>query len=251
MNFKALHQQDKPLLLCNVWDVSSAKVAEKLGFQAIGTSSAALSNTLGYEDGENLSFKTLAMVTERIKACTNIPLTVDVEAGYSKNVDEIVENLITLIDMGVVGVNIEDSVADKVRELVPAETFAKKLTAIKNGLEKAGRTLFINVRTDAFLLKQANAIDVTNNRAKWYAEAGADGLFVPCITQPEDIQAVVSNTQLPVNVMLMPNLPDMATLTTLGVKRVSMGNFLFESQQRHLQQQLEAMMAKGSFEMIF
>ncbi len=84
MVFKKLHNQNYPLLICNVWDVASAKIAEKLSFQAIGISSAAIATLLGYKDGENMSFSELSYLVKRIIAKTKLPLTVDLESGYSR-----------------------------------------------------------------------------------------------------------------------------------------------------------------------
>lgn len=96
MNFKALHQQDSPILICNIWDVISAKAAQNLSFQAIGTSSGAIASMLGYNDGEEISFRELEYIVERITKSVNLPLTVDLEAGYSRNPEEIAGNIIEL-----------------------------------------------------------------------------------------------------------------------------------------------------------
>ncbi len=82
MSFKKLHEQRNPLVICNVWDVASVKTAEKLNFQAIGTSSAAIATMLGYEDGEQMSFSELTYIVKRIMKNTELPVTVDIEMGY-------------------------------------------------------------------------------------------------------------------------------------------------------------------------
>ena len=93
MNFKELHQQQAPLLLANVWDIESAKTAEKLNFQAIGTSSSAISLTLGYDDGEGMSFDELKTIVSKITQHVSIPLSVDLETGYHQS-PEIIANYI-------------------------------------------------------------------------------------------------------------------------------------------------------------
>ena len=110
MTFQELHEQDKPLIIGNVWDAASAKAAEKLNFNAIGTSSAAIASMLGYDDGEQMSFSELLYIVKRILASTTLPLTVDIEAGYSRDPVEIANYIKTLADLGVVGINIEDSI---------------------------------------------------------------------------------------------------------------------------------------------
>jgi 2-methylisocitrate lyase-like PEP mutase family enzyme len=250
-NFKALHQQTLPLIICNVWDVASAKTAEKLNFKAIGTSSAAIAAMLGYEDGEQMEFEELLFIVKRIAACSQLPLTVDLETGYSEDPLITAGYIKVLAGIGVKGINIEDSRVSEARTLLDANSFAGYLSAIKAELAKNQVDIFINVRTDVFLLGEDNAVVETQNRVRMYEIAGADGLFVPCITQTADIAAVMSATDLPVNVMCMPDLPEFETLTRLGVKRISMGNFLFDKLQASLEVTLKSIQQENSFNPVF
>ena len=111
------------------------------------------------------------------------------------------------------------------RELVNIDEFSNTLTAIKQKLIQAQINIFINVRTDTFLLGHTNVLEETKKRIHRYQAAGADGIFIPCITKESDISAVVKYIQLPVNVMCMPDLPNFEVLEKLKVKRISMGNF--------------------------
>ncbi|MEM1137022.1 MAG: isocitrate lyase/phosphoenolpyruvate mutase family protein [Bacteroidota bacterium] len=251
MNFKDLHKQEKPLLLCNVWDVASTKVAEKLNFQALGTSSAAISNMLGYADGEGITFSELQYMVQRIMKHTSLPLSVDVEAGYGRDVATIVKNIKALAKLGVVGINIEDSTVEKERKLLVAESFSKILLALKQQLEKDNVPIFLNVRTDTFLLGPPNPIDETIKRIQLYERAGADGIFIPCIEKEEDIKNVVTNTKLPTNLMCMPNLPNFERLKVLGVKRISMGNFLFDKLHKYFEKELNEIAIQQSFNPVF
>ncbi len=101
------------LLLGNVWNVASAKTYQKSGFKAIGTSSAAVAHSLGYEDGEDMPFNALLHIVADISARVDLPLTVDIEAGYARDVNTINTNIKKLADLGVVGINIEDSVIER------------------------------------------------------------------------------------------------------------------------------------------
>ncbi len=251
MNFKEALSQELPIILCNVWDVASAQVAEKLGFSAIGTSSGAMAKMLGYEDGEKMSFAELEYLVKRICATVDLPLSIDLEAGYSRNPEEIVQHIERLSQLGVLGINLEDSLVDKKRELLAAETFAKTLKSIKAQLQLKQIDVFINVRTDPFLLGQKYPLEESIKRAACYQEAGADGIFVPCIEQKEDIQTLVENTSLPVNVMCMPHLPDFKTLGEIGVQRISMGNFLHNEMLGHLEESLIEIKATHSFGSLF
>lgn len=251
MNFKELHEKDGPILIGNVWDVASAKVAQDLGFQAIGTSSGAIASMLGYQDGEEMSFEELVYVVERITTSTNVPLTVDLEAGYSRNPRQIADNIMRLMELGVLGVNIEDSIVNEKRELMDADKFAKILEEVCSILARQGQQVFVNVRTDTFLLSLPNATSLTIERAKKYKEAGGNGLFVPCIEKEKDIEAVVSEINLPLNVMSMPKLPAFSTLSQLGVKRISMGNFVYNKMHQMLEQELKAILQHQSFQSLF
>ena len=226
MDFNALHQQNQPLLLANVWDASSAQAAQQAGYQALGSSSAAIAAMLGYEDGEEMSFDELFYVVSRIKTVSELPLSVDLEAGYGATTSHIIDNI---------------------RRLADAERFAVKLQEIT----RACPGLFVNVRTDTFLLNVQDALVQTLYRGQLYAKHGACGFFVPCVTRAEDIIAIVHHVPLPLNVMCMPELADFSTLSTLGVKRISMGNFIYAATQARLKDLLCQVQTQHSFSGVF
>ena len=249
--FKKLHQNAKPLLLANVWDAVSAKCAQEAGYQALGTSSAAIANLLGYEDGEHISFNELAFMVQRIASASLLPLSVDIEAGFSRDPVVIVEHIQQLAELGVVGINIEDSLVDKERILVETHEFTNLLSTVCAELAKRQIDVFINVRCDTFLLGVDNVIEESIKRAQAYQRAGADGLFFPCITQVNDIEAIIEQTSIPVNVMAMPELPDFKALAELGVKRISTGNFAHETMTATLRHQLLTIKEQGSSASLF
>ncbi|GAA0192638.1 isocitrate lyase/phosphoenolpyruvate mutase family protein [Fulvivirga kasyanovii] len=253
MDFKELHYNDTPLLLGNVWDVPGAKIFEKLKYHAIGTSSAAIAHMLGYDDGEQIPFSELQYVVNRIISSTSLPVSVDIENGYGRDAAEVVENIKALHQLGIAGINIEDSVIDDQgsRQLLGPTAFSEIITAINRYKTEAKNNLFVNVRTDAFLIGIDNALEETLNRLPFYENAGADGIFVPCIELADDINKVVKATRLPVNVMCMPNLPGFEELQKLGVKRISMGNFLHQAIGNQLEQRIISISANKSFKPVF
>lgn len=258
MNFKQLHQQEHALLIANVWDVPSAQQAQELGFQAIGTSSAAIAATFGYEDGESMAFSTLRFVVERITSQVSLPLTVDLEAGYSDEPSIIVEHIKQLAALGVVGINIEDSLVNSnesaqasERVLVDAETFSLTLKTVKQMLNDEQIDIFVNVRTDPFLLGTQDALTQTLARISLYESAGADGVFIPCITERTDIETCVQSTSLPINVMCMPQLTNFDALADYGVRRISMGSFVFERGLKQHKASLTEVLSKKSFTPVF
>lgn len=251
-HFRKLHQQEEPLLIGNVWNVQSAQVFERLGLKAIATSSSAIAATLGYPDGEAMSFEEYLFVIKRISKTVNLPLSVDLEAGYSNSADTIVENIKQLQELGVVGINLEDSVVSGgTRSIVGAEAFAEKISAITDRLNISKIEMFINLRSDVFLLGLPGGVEEAIARATMYAKTGASGLFFPCVTQLEDIKALAKASNLPLNVMCMPTLPPFGELKKAGVKRISMGNFLNATIYKKLEAIAQDIIKEGSFHPVF
>lgn len=248
MNFHELHHQAQALLIGNVWDAASAQTAEAAGLQALGTSSAALSAVFGYADGEAMPFELLLGMVRRISAVTFLPLSVDLEAGYADDPQHIADNIRALVALGVVGINLEDSRVHRGQRVQqPMEHFADRLAVVRSALGESGTSVFINARTDTFLLGRPDALGETLRRGQCYAEAGANGLFVPCIALPADIATVAHGVPLPLNVMGMPGLPDFAQLSTLGVKRISMGHWLHTRLQAELANMYGEITGRQSF----
>lgn len=247
-----MHNNPDLFVLPNVWDAKSAQVFQEEKSPAIATSSAAVAGALGYADGEGMPFKDYLFIIGRILSVVNIPLTVDIEMGYGSGDGQIQENVLTLARMGVAGINIEDSAIDQSgRHLKDGATFAKTVERLKNRLATENTPLFINVRCDTYLLDIKNKQQETADRLKMYEAAGADGIFLPCIAAEADIAAAVAGTTLPLNVMCIPGLPDFDRLNQLGVKRISMGPFLFIKAYGNVSGLSRAITAGKSFSPLF
>lgn len=248
MQFAALHHQTAPLIIANVWDASSALAAHQAGYRALGTSSAAIAAMLGYDDGEGISFDELLFMVTRIQAVTTLPLSVDLEAGYSETTAGIIENIQRLAQLGVVGINLEDSrVIHGERQPENASAFATKLGQIRQACPE----MFLNIRTDGFLLNDGNALNETRRRGQLYAANGAEGFFVPGVTREEEVRALVRDVPLPLNVMCMPDLADFGTIAASGVRRISMGNFVHSAIQTRLKDLLLTIQNEQSFAGVF
>lgn len=222
--FKSLHHKDTPLVLGNVWCAKSAEIAEKAGYQALGTSSHAIAFSLGYEDGEKMPFEDLLFMVKHIVKAVKIPVSVDFEAGYSKDPQVVADHVKQLADLGVVGINLEDGiVVDGKRTLGPAEDLVKKIEAIK-----AQCDIFINARTDTYTTNHANALKEAIERGNLYKDAGADGIFVPLIETKNDLREFMKAVKLPLNVFTTPKLPEYDVLQDLGVARISHGAKLYD-----------------------
>lgn len=242
--FQQLHRSGDLFVLPNAWNPHSAKLLQEKKFSAIATSSAAVAQSLGYDDGEAMPFWDYLFVVTRILSSIQVPLSVDMEMGYGSSDAEIFDNLRKLIDLGVAGINIEDSViTGGVRTLKEASAFTRTVAFIREKLDAVRLDCFINIRCDTFLLGVEGKEQETNQRIKLYEKAGADGIFLPCIVKEQDIAEAVNATTLPVNVMCFPGLPGFDVLYKLGVKRVSMGPFLFSKVYGNIDQYAEAITA--------
>ena len=226
--FKGLHANSELFLLPNAWDARSAIAFQECGLPAVATSSAAVANSLGYDDGEKMPLQDYLFVIRRILSSINVPLTVDIETGYGNTDEDIATNISHLADLGVAGINIEDSAINgPERQLKDPFAFARTIGHIKKKLITRGVDLFVNIRCDCHLLNIENKQTETLARIKIYNQSGADGIFVPFLSAEKDIAEAAAAANLPLNVMCIPDLPDLDTLNNLGVKRVSMGPFMF------------------------
>ncbi len=217
--FRALHAPGEILLLANAWDAASARMSVEAGARAVATSSASLAWAHGYADGEALTPDVLLAALADVMRVVTVPVTVDSEAGYSADPAAVADYAARLIDMGVAGINLEDGHE-------PPDLHARKIAAIKSRAAQMGADLFVNARTDVYLLNLAEgeaALAETLSRAQRYAQAGADGLFVPFVREPQAIGEIVQGTELPVNILALKGVPEIAELKRLGVRRVSTG----------------------------
>jgi 2-methylisocitrate lyase-like PEP mutase family enzyme len=215
--FRALHHGPTPLVLPNAWDAGSAKAIEAAGAHAIATTSAGVSWVLGVEDGGGLSRRDALDALRRIVAVVSVPVTADIEAGYGATPADVASTVAEVIEIGVVGINLEDSLNGS---LLEATAQAERIAAAREAAVAAGLDLCINARTDTYLFGDGTG---TLQRAKLYAEAGADVLFVPGVTEPATIRDLVTGSPLPLNVMVGPGAPSVGDLTKLGVTRISLG----------------------------
>lgn len=220
VSLRELHRPDHVLLLPNVWDAATALLFQDAGAEAIATTSAGFAWANGYADGSLLPRRILLDGVAAIARVTTVPVTVDLEGGYSDDpavVAELVGSL--LVATHVNGINIEDGTA-------PPELLEKKIRAIRQAADECGSDLFVNARTDVYLadlVAEENALGETLERAARYRAAGCDGFFVPGLTDVSAIKTIVNAIDLPVNVMLSSALPDLHELRAIGVRRLSAG----------------------------
>jgi len=225
--FRALHAPGNPLVLFNAWDAGSAKTVAATGAKAIGTSSWSVASANGFIDGERIPLALAIDNLRRIVDAVDVPVTVDLEGGYADRLEAVGETVGLAIDAGAVGCNLEDSFpsSGKLRETLEQ---AKRIQYARRTAEAAQIRFFINARTDVFFqwpCEQHNEDMVVQaiERARAYAEAGADGLFVPGLANVALISRLVAASSLPVNVMVGETTPRLRELSAGGVARVSHG----------------------------
>lgn len=220
--FRALHHAPGPLLLPNAWDYASAAALVDAGFDAIATTSLGVAAAAGKSDADGV---TLAENLTLARSAARLPclLSVDIEAGFGAEPASVADVAEQLADVGVVGVNIEDGRPD--RTLTDPSRHADVVHAVKSRVPE----LFVNARTDTYWLNLDKPLAETLSRTSAYAEAGADGIFVPAIAADEDISALIAHTPIPVNVLFMSGRHTLAGLGALGVHRVSLGSLLFRT----------------------
>jgi 2-methylisocitrate lyase-like PEP mutase family enzyme len=216
--FAALHVPGAPLILYNVWDAGSAAIVAEAGAKAIATGSWSVAAAHGFADGEKMPLDLAVANLERIVAAVDLPVTIDLEGGYG----DAAAAAARVRRAGAVGCNIEDRVVGG-EGLFPAERHAARLAALR---EAAGPGFFINARCDVFLKAPKEAhdealLDEAMARGAAYAEAGADGLFLPGLVDEALIGAACARSPLPVNIMVWPGTPPLRRLAALGVARIS------------------------------
>ena len=198
-------------------------------------------------------FDTLVGIVTSIIDNVSIPLSVDIEAGYSRDIENVIGNIIRLANIGVVGINLEDSVVNEEgnRQIVDALEFSQKIQVIKAHLYEKKIDVFLNIRTDSFIMGLDKPQEKAIERAKLYEHAGADGIFIPCVVNQDEIKQLVDCVSIPLNVMAMPTLPSFSILENIGVKRVSSGPFVYNKVKAALGDSLQNIKQKKSFLPLF
>ena len=220
--FAALHVPGRPLILYNIWDPGSARAVAEAGAPAIATGSWGVASALGFRDGETLPLDLAIDSAQRIVGVTDLPVTVDMEAGYGADAATVGETIARVAETGAVGINLEDKWPGP-RTMMEVDVAAARIRAA------AQSGLFINARCDlAILAPRAEhddaLVDAMAERARAYADAGAGGLFAPFLTNARLIERLCRASPLPVNILMGDGVPTITDLSELGVARVSHGH---------------------------
>ncbi|MEA2692235.1 MAG: hypothetical protein QOJ16_1622 [Acidobacteriota bacterium] len=251
VRFAELHRGPALLVLPNAWDVPSALVFEAAEFPAVATTSAGLAWAWGYRDGEGIPLAKLVETVERMTAVLRVPLSVDFEAGFGRTAAEIAAAVRAVIAAGAVGINLEDRDFSGSTPLRDLNLQCEILRAVREAADGTGVPLFVNARTDIYLGqigepggRRAHTVE----RLRAFVAAGADGVFVPALSDPEDIQAVVDGAGAPLNVLALPGVPAVPRLAELGVARLSLGSGAMRAVYGKLREVAAELKGPGTFE---
>ena len=227
-SFAALHVPGDPVILFNVWDAGSARVAAQAGARAVATGSASVATAHGYADAEALPLELALANAERVVNAVALPVTIDFEGAYSTDPATAGANAAQLAATGAIGCNFEDQVIGAAeRQMHATADQAARIAAIRAAV---GPDFFINARCDAFIISPRDShddakVDEALARSRAYAEAGASGIFVPTLADLRLLERFCRDCPLPVNYMAFPGGPSAKDVAGVGVARISHGPF--------------------------
>lgn len=252
--FLKYHHDEEILVLLNSWDPGSSKLVEACGYKAIATTSMGIAASLGYPDCEVIRLPELLHIVTGIVNAVQVPVTVDFEAGYGNNTDEIIESVTKLIATGIVGINIEDSI-ELSPVLIDETEFCERIAAIRSLSDSMGFHLVINARTDSFYTSdspESEKLSESISRGNKYREAGADCIFVQPVWNRETIATLVKEIDAPINILSNPGIgaglpPSVRELQDLGVARLSMGSGLMKATLALIKKVADELSGKGTY----
>ncbi|HEX4787482.1 MAG TPA: isocitrate lyase/phosphoenolpyruvate mutase family protein [Actinospica sp.] len=253
--FRALHDPAAPLALANAWDGASARLVAASGAAAIATTSAGVAWGLGAADGNRVDRTAALALLERVVGAVELPVTADIESGFGAAPTDVADTVARVLAIGAVGVNIEDAHPEPAPgdPLRPAGEQAERLAAARAAAERAGIPLYLNARIDVFLYgagEPSGRLAETLRRAAIYLDAGASGVFVPGVADPELIAELAAGIEAPLNILVGPGSPSIAELGKLGVARASLGSAVAEAAYALVDRAARELLATGTYESV-
>lgn len=228
----SLHNNGKLLILPNIWNPIGARMLQAKGYPAVATASAAIAESMGYSDGEQIKLETMLEMVTRIVRGVDVPVTADFEAGYSDTIEGLQENISKLLDTGAVGLNFEDSFDDSAH-LRPISEQVERIQAVREVAERRGVHLVINARADSFFAEGFSSdeerIEDVVTRLNAYTKAGADCVYPVGRGDEETLKILRKRISAPINVLATAKTASLKDLQELGINRVSFGPYIFRS----------------------
>jgi 2-methylisocitrate lyase-like PEP mutase family enzyme len=248
--FRTMHSEGEVLLLPNVWDAASARIIEDAGYASIATTSAGIAFAQGFPDGQKISSDRMMAAVASIAGAVKVPVTADVEAGYGREPEDAGRTARKVIEAGAVGMNFEDATGDRADPLFDLQLQLERIRAIRETAKSLGISLVLNARTDVYLLQvgvAAKRYDETLRRLQAFRQAGADCVFVPGLSDATTIGRLVGDLRCPVNILAVPGAPSVAELTSLGVRRISLGSGPMRASIGLLRRLAQELKTQGTF----
>lgn len=224
--FAELHKRDGAFIIPNPWDVGSARLLTHLGFEALATSSAGYAFSIGKSDNAVGRDAMLAHAAS-VAAATDLPISIDLENGFGDAPEFVAETIRLAAATGAAGGSIEDATQRSDDPIYERSLAVERIRAAADAIRELPFPFTLTARCENYLVGRPDLKD-TIERLQTYQEAGADVLYAPGLTTKEDIAAVVSAVDRPVNVLMaLKGVElDLAELSAIGVKRISVGSAL-------------------------
>ena len=225
--FCALHEAGC-FVLPNPWDIGTAIYLERLGFKALATTSAGFAFSRGRPDGGVPRDEMLAHIREIVKA-TGLPVNADFHGGYADEPEDIAPNVRLCVETGVAGLSIEDSTGRSEQPLYEKKLAIERIRAARSAIDASNSRVILTGRCEAWLVGNPDPLDTVLDRLTAYAEAGADCLYAPGVSDPDEIAQIVNAVApKPINVLVsgFNHQLSFSELANLGVRRISVGSGL-------------------------
>jgi 2-methylisocitrate lyase-like PEP mutase family enzyme len=225
--FRAMHESGC-FVLPNPWDIGTAIYLEHLGFEALATTSAGFAFSCGKPDGRVPRDEMLAHIREIVEA-TTLPVNADFLNGFADNPEDVAANVKLCVDIGVAGLSIEDNSQNPAAPLYDKRIAVERIRAARTAIDASKTGVVLTGRCEAWLVRDPNPLHTALERLTAYAEAGADCLYTPGVSNPNEITQIVKTVSpKPVNVLVsgFNHQLSLSQLADCGVRRVSVGSGL-------------------------
>jgi 2-methylisocitrate lyase-like PEP mutase family enzyme len=224
--FRALHEGDTAFIIPNPWDIGTARILAQLGFEALATTSMGYAVSTGRED-HTIDGPGIMEHVSVIASATDLPLSADLENGFGDAPEIVAETIRLAAAAGAVGGSIEDATGRAEHPIYEHDLAAERIQAAAAAARALPFAFTLTGRAENYLHGRPDLRD-TIARLQSYQEAGADVLYAPGLASKDEIAAVVSSVDRPVNVVMGLQGPQfsLADLSAIGVRRVSVGSAL-------------------------
>jgi 2-methylisocitrate lyase-like PEP mutase family enzyme len=245
--FAALHQQGC-FVIPNPWDLGSARYLESLGFKALATTSSGFAWSRAHADNAISRDMALEHLHDLVNG-VEVPVNADFESGFAATAAGVEESVSLAVSTGVAGLSIEDSTGDAARPLFTLDEAVERMRAARKAIDHAGGDTLLVGRAECFLVGRPDMVE-TIARLRAYANAGADCLYAPGISAPDQIREVVNAVApKPFNLLVgSASKLTVADIAGLGVRRISVGGAMARSAWGGFMRSAQLLAGEGRFD---